>query len=171
MKLNIIFLYSFTLFVNVSAFIMPLKPTSGVKQLGMKKPTSDTDEIRSLVFQSKKRDITKISNLEILDYARKETDKVILVTGSACRACIQFKKKFKNLKEDYPGLNVFEMSLNDLGVDSKTRAEIMKYSNSMDIRLLPTVIIENNGEVEKLTGVKKNYEKIEKLMSELEFIQ
>jgi thiol-disulfide isomerase/thioredoxin len=167
MNSKVIVLYLFTLFVNSNAFIMPLNPISGVKQLDMKKTTSDSDEIRSLVFQPTKRDITNISNLETLDYVRTQTDKVILVTGSGCRSCIQFKKKFKSLKEEYPGVNIFEMSLNDLDVDYKTRIEIMKYSSSMGIRLLPTVIIEKNGEVKKLTGVKTNYEEIEKLMSEL----
>lgn len=105
--------------------------------------------------------ISSISDIKSLDNIVSKPKKVVLFTGNGCRACINFKKKFNRLSEESPNVSMFEIVLNDLNHDDKTRTEILKFSNRMGIKVVPTVLIEDENESCKFSGVRKNYDDIE----------
>lgn len=111
--------------------------------------------------------VPSIKDAKSLEVVKQKQKKVILFTGNGCRACIRFKKKFNRLLEDFPEVPMFEVKLNDMEMDSKERIEIMKYSNQMGIRVLPTLLIASNEDICCISGVKSNYDKIDKLLCDL----
>lgn len=111
--------------------------------------------------------VISIKDAKSLEVVKQKQKKVILFTGNGCRACIKFKKKINRLAGDFPEVPIFEVKLNDMEMESTERIKIMKYSNHMGIRLVPTLLIDDNEETYSISGVKSNYEKIETLIRDL----
>ena len=74
--------------------------------------------------------------------------KIIRIGAIWCPGCLAMKKKWKNIEEKYPNLNII-----DLDCDTDLE-EIRKYNPG---KLLPITIFldENNNELERLIGEQK----------------
>jgi len=105
--------------------------------------------------------INSTNDMKTLERIHSEPKKVVLFTGNGCRACINFKKKFNRLSEEYPTISMFEVVLNDLHQDDKLRRELLKFSNEMGVTVVPTVLIEDGDESFKFPGARGNYKNIE----------
>lgn len=85
--------------------------------------------------------------------------KIIKITAVWCPGCLLMNKTFKKIKEQYPDI---EIESYDYDIDEE---EIKKYNIG---NLLPvTIFINNDKEVSRLIG-ERNFEEIERELSNIE---
>jgi len=86
--------------------------------------------------------------------------KVTLFTSDSCRACAHFQKKIDTWSKEFENIEMFKIRLNVVSMDNDIRNDIMKYCYEQNVKMIPYVIIDNDGCITRLSGVPRNYEAI-----------
>ena len=124
--------------------------------------------VKSHGFFCQKMSLVQVNDRSTWKKLEENKSCVVLVTGLGCRACKRFKNPFYRLSREHGGVDVYEITVNDISIGTSMNRTIMTYTKKNGVKTIPSILFQKEESVSLIAGTEKNLDEIEKMFNELD---